>query len=104
MTAEPGAEDLPDALDAVRDGFGVDAEVLAVTTNNQPPDIPPGWRWDWRPVPFGTCQRCPWPVHTRGPDGRPWHPFCWVEPDRPVPANDDEAHRHWRREQRRRKR
>jgi hypothetical protein len=34
-------------------------------------------RWVWRTVAFGPCQRCYWPSHTLGLDGRPFHPFCW---------------------------
>jgi hypothetical protein len=34
-------------------------------------------RWHWREEPFGPCPRCWWPAHCLGPDGRPWHAFCW---------------------------
>jgi hypothetical protein len=40
--------------------------------------------WSWRAVPFGPCPRCRWPAHTLGPNGSPFHPFCWGNPD-PVP-------------------
>jgi hypothetical protein len=43
---------------------------------------PPPWRW--RKVPFGPCPRCYWPAHTLGPNGQPWHAFCWGNPDPPT--------------------
>jgi hypothetical protein len=42
------------------------------------------WQWAWRPVPFGPCPRCRWPANTLAPNGVPFHPFCWGNPD-PVP-------------------
>jgi hypothetical protein len=48
-----------------------------------------GWDWAarWQPDPVGRCSRpgcCPgrkvqWP-HTLGPDGKPWHAYCWADP------------------------
>jgi hypothetical protein len=43
-----------------------------------------GHRWRWRPVAFGPCPRCYWPAHTLGPNGQPWHAFCWGNPDPPT--------------------
>jgi hypothetical protein len=43
--------------------------------------------WVWRPVPFGPCPRCWWPANTLGPNGSPWHAFCWGNPD-PPPSFD----------------
>jgi hypothetical protein len=40
-------------------------------------------RWTWRAVPFGPCPRCRWPAHTLGPNGSPFHPFCWGNVDEP---------------------
>jgi hypothetical protein len=47
------------------------------------PTGPPAPRWQWRQVPFGRCPRCHWPANTLGPDGQPWHAFCWGNPDPP---------------------
>jgi hypothetical protein len=44
-------------------------------------------RWVWREVAFGPCPRCRWPAHTLAPNGSPFHPFCWGNPD-PVPSFD----------------
>ena len=58
-------EDLNDALDLLeRAGFELQPVVAAL-------------RWRWREEPFGVCQRCYWDAHTLGPDGKPWHAFCW---------------------------
>lgn len=43
-----------------------------------------GWRWHWREEPFGPCNRCYWDTNTLGPDGRPWHAFCWENPSPPT--------------------
>jgi hypothetical protein len=40
-------------------------------------------RWSWRAVPYGPCPRCRWPAHTLGPNGSPFHPFCWGNADDP---------------------
>jgi hypothetical protein len=40
-------------------------------------------RWAWRPSPFGPCPRCYWPANTLGPDGQPWHAFCWENAEPP---------------------
>ncbi len=61
------------ALALLRQAFG-EARVLAT-------------RWEWRTVPFGPCPRCQWPANTLGPDGQPWHAFCWGT-DTAAPAFD----------------
>jgi hypothetical protein len=65
-------DDLNDALVLVEFHFG---------------PVEPRATWRWREEPFGVCQRCYWDAHTLGPDGRPWHPFCWANPN-PPPAFD----------------
>jgi hypothetical protein len=41
--------------------------------------LPEGWSWRarWRADLMGACVRCGTEANTEGPDGRPWHPFCW---------------------------
>jgi hypothetical protein len=46
--------------------------------------LPPGWRWQWREVPYGPCPRCRWPANTLAPNGSPFHAFCWGNPDPPT--------------------
>jgi hypothetical protein len=55
-------EDLGAALEELEAAFGV------VVVDH---------RWTWRSVPFGPCPRCRWPAHTLGPNGSPFHPYCW---------------------------
>jgi hypothetical protein len=40
-------------------------------------------KWGWHPDPVGVCQRCYWDAHTLGPDGKPWHAYCWRNPTSP---------------------
>jgi hypothetical protein len=72
--------DLEETLDALAAAFG------PVELAYRPGETPHGWRWadQWRDEPVGTCTRCPWPAHTPGPDGRPWHAFCWMVPTLPI--------------------
>ena len=69
------------ALDAIFDAFG------PVQPAYRPGEAPHGYRWadQWRAEPVGRCVRCRDRSHTPGPDGRPWHPFCWMVPTLPVP-------------------
>jgi hypothetical protein len=56
-------------------------------TPYQPGEPPYGWRWSahWRDEPYGECIRCKALTHTPGPDGQPWHAFCWMVPELPRP-------------------
>jgi hypothetical protein len=74
----PGA-DIERALAAIARGFGAEAIDPSVTMRPR--------RWEWRTVPFGRCPRCQWPANCLGPDGQPWHAFCWGT-DTAAPAFD----------------
>lgn len=110
MTAAPGAPGANghgptrrELLATLAQAFGP-VEVIAEHGNGhrpRPPALPAGWVWEWRPVSFGRCVRCPWPANTLGPDARPWHAFCWAVPDAPVPAFDRAAERRHYHKQRR---
>jgi hypothetical protein len=91
---DPLDPDLQAVLDALGEAVG-DVEVLDVVTNTVPPNTPPGWAWDWRAEPYGSCQRCPWPSHSLGPDGKPWHPFCWADPHQPVSERERAMYDWW---------
>jgi hypothetical protein len=76
--------DIEEAIDTLAAAFG------PVEPAHHPGEPPHGWSWrdHWRDEPVGTCSRpaCPWPAHTLGPDGRPWHAFCWMVPTQPISA------------------
>jgi hypothetical protein len=72
-------------------GFGP-VQVLGVVANDDPDaeakldqlgdgsaGLPDGWSWrrQWSAEPVGRCRRCRRASHTAGPDGEPWHAFCW---------------------------
>jgi hypothetical protein len=63
------------------------------TTTYRPGSLPTGYDWAvrWQPDPVGQCvrpgcitHRAPDRLtHTLGPDGCPWHAYCWSEPEEP---------------------
>ncbi len=51
-------------------------------------EMPAGWNWRqrWSAEEVGRCRRCRRVSHTAGPDGQPWHPYCWGNPNPPPRA------------------
>jgi hypothetical protein len=65
-------------LGAVRhDDPDAAAKLEAIHAGSAP--LPEGWSWRarWHAELVGPCVRCGAQANTEGPDGRPWHPFCW---------------------------
>lgn len=50
------------------------------------PPLEYDWTARWAARPVGVCVRCQDPAHTLGPDGRPWHAFCYYAPNLPAPS------------------
>jgi len=74
------------ALGAVRhDDPAAAAKLEAIHAGSAP--LPDGWSWRarWHAEPVGACVRCGAQANTTGPDGRPWHPYCWAAAGTPPP-------------------
>jgi hypothetical protein len=84
-------------LDTIRGGLG-EVRVLGAVRHDDPDaaakleaiqagsaPLPAGWSWParWQAEPTGACTRCGGEANTTGPDGRPWHPFCWAAAGKP---------------------
>jgi hypothetical protein len=95
LDRDPTASEIHAALER---GFGA-VQVLGTVANDDPdaeakldrlaaspPELPVGWNWRqrWSADDIGRCRRCRRVSHTAGPDGQPWHPYCWGNPN-PAP-------------------